>query len=53
MLLARSALGQFLASAAGRATRMIAGIALIVLGIFIGETAGIVLIVIGVFSMSV
>lgn len=44
---ARSAFGQFMASMAGRITRVIAGIVLIGLGIWVGGTWGIVLDVVG------
>ncbi len=47
MNFASSSFGQFMASSAGRLTRVLAGIALIAIGIIIGEAAGIVLIVIG------
>ncbi len=48
---ARSAFGQFMASMAGRTTRVIAGIVLIGLGIWVGGTWGIVLDVIGVVPL--
>jgi len=48
---ARSAFGQFMASMAGRATRIIAGAVLIALGIWVGGTWGIVLDVVGVVPL--
>ena len=51
MNFARSAFGQFMASMAGRTVRVIAGIVLIGLGIWIGGTWGIVLDVIGVVPL--
>lgn len=49
MNFAQSAFGQFMASSTGRAVRVIAGIALIVLGVWVGfdNAWGIVLAVVG------
>ena len=47
MSLAQSWFGQFMASGAGRATRFVAGLALILAGAILGDAAGITLIVIG------
>ena len=47
MNFASSPFGQFMASGAGRLTRIIAGVVLIAIGIIIGEAAGIILIIVG------
>ena len=51
MNFASSAFGQFMASSAGRATRIIAGIALVVLGIWLWGGWGIALIVVGLVPL--
>jgi len=47
MNLARSVFGQFMASAAGRILRIVAGVVLIALGFRLGDIAGIVIALIG------
>lgn len=51
MNFARSAFGQFMASPTGRGVRIVAGIALIVVGIWLGTGWGIALAVVGVVPL--
>jgi len=48
---ARSSFGQFMASMAGRFTRVVAGILLIALGIWVGGTWGYVIDVVGLVPL--
>jgi len=51
--IAASGFGQFMASAAGRITRVVAGIALIVIGVFvIGDTAGWIVAAVGLLPLA-
>lgn len=52
MSFAQSAFAQFLAGSAGRALRMIAGLALILGGLLLGGTVGIVLMVVGIIPLA-
>ena len=51
MNFARSSFGQFMASPFGRGSRIVAGIALIALGVWIGSGWGVAVIVIGVLPL--
>jgi hypothetical protein len=51
MQFSQSAFAQFLASSAGRVTRMIVGFALILGAIFVGGTAGTAMIIVGLVPL--